>query len=55
MLVEGFPSGQWLRNSSAKAEDKGLIPGPGKSHLCHKATKPACPRAGALHQEKPLQ
>ena len=31
--IRGFPGGSVVKNPPANAGDKGLIPGPGRSHL----------------------
>ena len=36
--MKGFPDGSVVKNSPANVEDRGSIPGPGKSHIW--ATKP---------------
>ena len=38
----GFPGSPLVKNLPANAGDPGSIPGPGRSHTCFGATRPAC-------------
>ena len=58
----GFPGGSVVKNPPANAEDTGLIPDEGRSHIkpvlqCPRAarTKSMRPRARALQQKMPPQ
>ena len=61
-LVWDFPGGPVAKNTAANAGNTGSLPGSGRSHIpgaakpvCHVLLVPACSRARALQQEKPLQ
>ena len=46
-----FPGGPVVKNPPAKAEDAGLIPGPGNP-TCHRAAKPVLHNKGGPRSEK---
>ena len=46
-----FPGGPVVKNPPAKAEDAGLIPGPGNP-TCHGAAKPVLHNKGGPRSEK---
>ena len=69
VIFMDFPGGAVVKNPPANAENMGLIPGLGRSHMlqsnearapqllspCATTTEALTPRGHALQQEKPLQ
>ena len=60
--TKAFPGGPVVENPPANTGSMGSTPDPGRFHMpwdnlspCATTTKPTCPRARALQQEKPPQ